>query len=99
MSFWAKALSVCELSIGEMWTSPPPWRSEVRFCVLSQYRRAMSWVLPSCGVAIVFPRRSAAEVMPGRTTRKLPPLAAPATTRIAWPPLLMKVFVAGPGPT
>ena len=45
----------------------------------------MSWVLPSCGVAIFLPLRSATLVIPGFTTRPAPPLVAPEMTRTAWP--------------
>ena len=54
-------------------------------CCSSQYRSATSWVLPNCGVAIFLPFRSAADVIPGRTTSAAPPEAAPAITRTASP--------------
>jgi hypothetical protein len=46
----------------------------------------------------VAPRRSAAEPIPGLTTRAAPPLVAPETIRIASPPDLVKALMAGLGP-
>ncbi len=57
-----KASGVTLLSLRTTVTSPLPLcGSTFQPCRAAQSRNATSWVLPSCGVAIRFPRR------PGRT--------------------------------
>jgi hypothetical protein len=58
----------------------------------------MSWVLPSCGVAIVLPLSCSGLVMSGLTTSCAPPSVAPATSRTASPSDLAKALIAGPDP-
>jgi hypothetical protein len=61
----------------------------------------MSCVLPSWGVAILFPRKSAA-ILIGEsafTSKAAPALAAPDITRISSPFDLKYALSAGPGPT
>ncbi len=65
---------------------------------MSQYRNATSCVLPSCGVAIFLPLRSAAELMSGLTTSATPPDAEPEITRTASPLDLECAFTVGFGP-
>ena len=64
-----KASRAWPFSWGTMETSPPPCVSLLSPLALSQLRRATSWVLPSCGVAIFLPLRSAGLLMLGLTTR------------------------------
>ena len=77
--------SVWALSCGTTETSPPPAVSVRRPWSLSQARSATSWVLPSDGVAMLLPLRSAALVMSGLTTRNAPPDVEPEMTRTALP--------------
>src|SRR6266550_2444262 len=99
-SIWPplKASSVWALSWGRMETSPPPSLVVARPLSASQVRSATSWVLPSCGDATVLPRRTAADVISGLTTRYAPPDVAPAMIRIAAPLDLAKALIAGFGP-
>ena len=90
--------SVWAFSCGRIDTSPPPCVSVSGRCRASQVRSATSWVLPSCGVASFLPRRSAADVISGLTTRNAPPDVAPAMIRIASPFDLAKALIAGLGP-
>ena len=90
--------SVCELSWGTIFTSPPPWVSVLRPWERNQARAATSCVLPSWGVATFWPFRSAAELMVGLTTSEAPPEVAPATMRRASPFDFTKPLMVGLGP-
>src|SRR5436309_2130152 len=84
-----------------MTVTSPPVSVTLKLCDFNHARQEMSCVLPSCGVAIFFPRKSAA-VLIGEsafTTRAAPALAAPETTRISSPFDLKCALSAGPGPT
>ena len=90
--------SVWAFSWGTTETSPPPAVSVVRPCSLSQDRSATSWVLPSDGLAIFLPLRSAALAISGLTTRKAPPEVEPEMTRTASPFDFANALMAGLGP-
>src|SRR5580704_10212921 len=81
----SKEVSVVALSSGRMvtWPLPPLGPGKVRPCFLSQVRKATSWVLPSCGVAMVLPLSWLAEVIDGETTSAAPPEVAPEMIRMA----------------
>ena len=64
---------------------PPLGPGKVRPFFLSQVRRATSWVLPSCGVAIVLPLSWLGEVIDEETTRAAPPDVAPEMILMACP--------------
>ena len=97
MPAW-KVSRVCAFSWGTIETSPPPAVSVVRPCYLSHERSATSWVLPSDGLAIFLPLRSAAEVISGLTTRNAPPDVEPEMTRTASPLVFANALMAGFGP-
>ena len=98
MSPALKESSVAPFSCGLIETSPPPDSSADKPLSCSQARSATSWVLPSAGVAIVVPARSAGDVISGFTTRNAPPDVAPDTMRSASPSDLAKPLIAGFGP-
>src|SRR3954451_13835644 len=58
----------------------------------------MSWVLPSCGLAIFLPLRSAGFVIDGFVTRNAPPDAAPDTILMACLFDFWYALIDGPGP-
>ena len=89
---------VWEFSWGTTETSPPPAVSVLRPCSLSHERSATSCVLPSDGLAIFLPLRSAALVISGLTTRNAPPEVEPEITRTASPLVLANMLIAGLGP-
>ena len=98
MSPALKESSVAPFSCGLIETSPPPDSSADKPLSCSQARSATSWVLPSAGVAMVVPARSAGDVISGFTTRNAPPDVAPDTMRSASPSDLAKPLIAGLGP-
>lgn len=64
-----------------------------------QLRKATSWVLPSCGVAIFLPLRSSRVlIFFGSTTSFTPPDAEPPMIRRLLPLDLVKPLMAGEGP-
>jgi len=69
MSPALKAVRVSAFSCGLMFTSPPPEVSVLSPWLLSQARRATSWVLPNWGEAIDLPLRSWALLMSDWTTK------------------------------
>ena len=69
----------------------------LRPCCFSQVRSATSWVLPSCGVAIFLPLRSAGLVIDGFTTRNAPPDAAPDDDADRLPFDFWKALIDGSG--
>lgn len=69
-----------------------------RLFSLSQVLKAMSWVLPSCGVAMIVPLSCSGEVMSGLVTSWAPAEVEPATRRTASPFDLVKALIAGPEP-
>src|SRR3954447_8740012 len=91
-------VSVTALSCGTTETSPPPDVSVVKPFVFSHERSAMSCVLPSCGLAIFLPARSAGFVIDGLTTRNAPPDAAPDTILMACLFDFWNALIDGPGP-
>ena len=93
-----KVSRVWALLWGTMDVSPPPAASVESPWLPSQARSATSWVLPSDGLAIFRPRRSAAVLISGRTTRNAPPEVDPEMTRTASPLDCEKALMAGLGP-
>ncbi len=85
--------------IGVTGTAPPPVWVAVRWCCLSQWRRATSWVLPSEGVASFCPLSWAGLLMLFFTTSAAPPEAAPEMTLISFPLEVCHALIAGFGPT
>src|SRR5919197_1830797 len=93
------AVTIEELSVGWMLTSPPPVVFVFSPICASQYRSATSCVFPSSGVPSFLPRSWSGAVIDGFTTSSAPPEVAPATSRSASPWLLTYALTAGLGPT
>src|SRR5579871_689113 len=91
--------SVVALSCGRIDTSPPPCALVLRPCDLSQERSETSCVLPSCGVAIFLPLRSATLLIEDLTTSDAPPEVAPAMILTAEPCVCAQAVMVGLGPT